>query len=61
MKQIQMNILIDKKDLDILRKVSSKRGQRYSDYVRFIIKKELSELGLLDKKSVKFLGLAHNE
>ena len=57
MKKIQMNIMMEKKDMDILRKISTKRGQRYSDFVRFLIKKEFAQLGFLDKKSIKILGV----
>ena len=50
-----MNILIEEKDLKLLKSVASKRGQEYPDFVRLLLKKELAKLGLLSKSEIKAL------
>ena len=52
----QMNILIEKKDLDLVKKVASKRGERHSDFVIISIRKELARLGFLTSDEKKALG-----
>ena len=57
--RIQMNILIEKKDLEKIKKIANSRGQDYSDFVRFVLKKELALFGFLTKDEVRFLGLSN--
>ncbi|WP_160272866.1 hypothetical protein [Nitrosopumilus piranensis] len=56
--RIQMNILMDKKDLKKIRKIALTRGQDYPDFVRFVLKKELANLGFLTRDEIKTLGLS---
>ena len=60
MKKIQVNVLIEEKDVDLLKVISSKRGQNSADFIRFLIKKEFANLGLLSKKEARLLGLDVN-
>ena len=53
----QMNILIERKDLDLVKKVALKRGERYSDFVIMSIRKELARLGFLTSGEKKALGI----
>ena len=53
----QMNILIEKKDLDLVKKVAFKRGERHSDFVIISIRKELARLGFLTSDEKKALGI----
>lgn len=57
MKEVQFNIKIEKKDLDLIKKVSLKRGEGSADFARLALKKELARLGFLSKYDVKALGL----
>jgi len=57
MKEVQFNIKIERKDLKLIKKVSSKRGEGSADFTRRAIKKELARLGFLTKEDVKALGV----
>ena len=57
MKEVQFNIKIKKKDLDLIKKVSLKRGEGYSDFARLALKKELARLGFLTKSECKALEI----
>ena len=57
--RVQMNILMEKKDIEKIKKIANIRGQDYSDFVRFVLKKELALFGFLTKDEVKFLGLSN--
>ena len=37
--RVQMNILMEKKDIEKIKKIANIRGQDYSDFVRFVLKK----------------------
>ena len=52
-----MNILIEKKDLNLVKKVALKRGERHSDFVILSIRKELARLGFLSSDEKKALGV----
>lgn len=52
-----MNILIEKKDLGLIKKVASKRGERHSDFVIIAVRKELARLGFLNSEERKALGI----
>lgn len=54
---IQCNIKISKKDLDLIKKISSRRGEGYSDFIRVSVRKELAVLGFLSKEETKALGV----
>ena len=54
---IQCNIKISKKDLDLIKKISSRRGEGYSDFIRMAVRKELAILGFLSKEESKALGV----
>jgi len=54
---IQCNIKITKKDLELIKKISSRRGEGYSDFIRMAVRKELAVLGFLSKNDVKALGV----
>lgn len=51
----QMNIVIEKKDLILIKKIAKNRGQSYSDFVRITLRKELARLGYLNDKESKSL------
>jgi len=53
----QMNIIIEKKDLVLIKQIAKNRGQTYSDFVRITIRKELARLGYLNHKEAKSLGV----
>ena len=52
-----MNIKIDEKILDKVKKVSSLRGEHYSNFVRISIFEKLALLGYLTKEECKALGI----
>lgn len=52
-----MNILVEKKDLDLIKKIASKRGERYADFVIISTRKELARLGFLNSEERKALGI----
>jgi uncharacterized protein (DUF1778 family) len=52
---IQMNLRIEKKDLELLTKICKARGEGVSDFVRRAIRKELAKLGYLTKEEMKAL------
>mgnify|MGYP000193832053 CR=1 FL=1 len=54
---IQCNIKISKKDLDLIKKISLRRGEGYSDFIRMAVRKELAILGFLSKEESKALGV----
>ena len=53
----QFNIKIEKRDLDLIHKISKKRGENAADFARRSIKKEIASLGFLTKEEVKALGV----
>ncbi|MEM4379767.1 MAG: ribbon-helix-helix protein, CopG family [Thermoplasmatales archaeon] len=55
--KVQFNIKIEKRDLTLLQKVASERGEGSSDFVRRAIRKELARLGFLNKEQMKALGV----
>ena len=55
---VQMNIKINKQDLDLIKKVSKKRGEGVADFVRVSIRKELARLGFLTNEEMKALGIS---
>ena len=56
--KVQLNIKIEQKDLKLIRKISEKRGEGLSDFVRFAIRTELARLGFLDPDEMKALGVS---
>ena len=56
--KIQVNIKIEKHDVDLIKKVSSMMGQDKSDFIRIAIRKELARLGFLNKQETKALGIS---
>ncbi len=57
MSRIQYNVKIDQKDLVLMRKITSGRGDNVSDFIRIAIRKELAQLGFLTKQEMKMLGV----
>jgi len=55
--KVQMNIKIEKRDLELINKVSSARGEGTADFVRLSIRKELARLGFLTAMQLKALGI----
>lgn len=53
-----MNVKIEKKDLALVQKISSHRGEDASDFVRIAIRKELARLGFLNQEQMKALEIA---
>jgi len=57
MVRIQYNVKIDKKDIELMKKITSLRGDDASDFIRFSIKREFCRLGYLtndEKKALEF-------
>ncbi len=50
-----MNIKIEKKDLELAKKVSEKRGEGLADFVRRSIRTELGRLGFLKEEDLRAL------
>ena len=57
MAKLQMNVKLEKRDLLLVQKIASDRGQNTSDFVRFVIRKEFGRLGFLSKKQMQSLGV----
>lgn len=57
MTKIQYNVKIEKKDLELMKKVTNNRGDDVSDFIRISIRKELAYLGLLSNQEKKLLGV----
>ena len=57
MVKTQYNVKIEKRDLDLMRKVTQVRGDDTSDFIRISIRKELARLGCLNEKEAKILGV----
>ena len=53
--KVQFNIKIEKKDMRLINKISSKRGEGSADFARMAIRKELARLGFLTKGEAKAL------
>lgn len=53
--KVQLNIKIEKKDLQLVQKIASNRGEDSSDFVRRAIRKELARLGFLKLEEMKAL------
>jgi len=53
--RVQYNVKLDEKDLELIQKISSLRGEDSSDFIRVAIKKELARLGFLKKEEAKAL------
>jgi len=54
---VQFNIKIEERDLDLIHRISKKRGENSADFARRSIKKEIARLGFLTKEEVKALGI----
>ena len=54
---IQCNVKMSEKDLILIKKIASRRGEGYSDFIRMAIRKELAILGFLSKEENKALGV----
>lgn len=52
-----MNVKIEKKDLELVHRISSLRGDDASDFVRIAIRKEIARLGFLNKEQMKALEM----
>jgi len=50
-------VKIEKKDLELMKKVTNNRGDDVSDFIRISIRKELAYLGLLSNQEKKLLGV----
>ena len=57
----QLNILIEQKDLDLLKKISEKRGQRHTDFAILAIREKMARLGFLSIQETKALEVMPNE
>lgn len=53
--KVQLNIKIEKRDLKLVQKVSSQKGENSSEFVRRSIRKELARLGFLKTDEAKAL------
>ena len=52
-------VRVDAKIKKLIQKVTTKRGEQPSDFVRRAVQKELADLGFLDAARLKALGLKH--
>lgn len=57
MAKTQLNIKIEKKDLELIQKVASKRGETTTNFIRHTLRKELALLGFLNYDQMKALGV----
>ena len=55
--KMQLNVAIEEKDLQLVRKVATNRGEGLTDFVRRAIKKELASFGYLNEDEKKALGI----
>jgi len=55
--KVQFNVKIEKRDLILIHKISSKRGEGSADFVRMAIRKEIARLGFLRKDELKALAV----
>ncbi len=53
--KIQYNVKIEEKDLKLMQKITSNRGDGVSDFIRISIRKELARLGFLSIQEMKSL------
>jgi len=55
--RVKLNIVIEKKDLELIKKIALKRGQRHSDFIILAIREKIARLGFLSKDESKALGI----
>jgi Rod binding domain-containing protein len=55
MSKVQMNVKIEKSDLDLAQTVARSRGEGLADFVRRSMRKELARLGFLTPEDMKAL------
>ena len=60
MSKTQMNVKVEKRDLNLIHKISSMRGEGEADFVRRAIRRELGRYGFLKKEEMKALELDDN-
>lgn len=53
--RLQTNVVMERKDLVLIKQIAKNRGQSYSDFVRIALRKELARLGYLSQNEAKAL------
>jgi len=56
-----LNIRLSKNDLALLAKISRRRGQSSSDFIRLAMRREFARLGFLSEEEKQALGVANEE